>query len=239
MINKKYSLRFGKPFENELKEIDQKNCELYLSRDVEGHNNFSPIIAENIKILTKRLDQIAPSKITFNDISFRTILDDINTTTIAGLISKLRKIARVEFEYCALSIRFCRMFFESPFKIINVKFKGCQIIPEYKAIIMDCLKTNYKIQNVDIDDFPSSFDRNCIAVDGEIKSYLYRNRAQYLCRQAAIALIQIRKGRNKFFDLVDKSLVIYLAKMVYNNKNNAEWLNTVFEKELKSLTLIK
>ena len=224
---------FGPAFESKLKAIEDKNCELYVVENKHDPLITPLIIAENIKILTKYLNNIAPLKITFNDISFRTILDDINNSTIAGFISNLRKIPNIEFEYCALSIRFFRMLFELPAEMIHVKFRGCQVIPEYKRIIVEHLVTNYKLRTLEFDDITEY--RDSITLDGEIKRCLYRNRAQHVCRRAVIAIIQIRKKRNKFWDLVDKSIVINLAKSIYKTKDSMDWIKIVFQAELESL----
>lgn len=87
-----YFLVFDAEFESNLKSIKSKNNELHVSR--RGYDPFN--FKDNFIILTRYLDDIAPSKITFSTIGFSSIEDNIYHTAVTELISKLVKIPNVQ-----------------------------------------------------------------------------------------------------------------------------------------------
>lgn len=106
-------------------------------------------------------------------------------------------------------------------RMTDVKFKGCRIILDCKIAIMKELKGNYTIRNLDINDANDQSNVNTIRTDSSINKYLCRNKVRYLCRLASLELILIRKHRNNhLLNCLDKSVVLYLAKMIYNTRTD-------------------
>jgi len=199
----------------------------------------TPRVIHDFTILNKYLDDIAPSAIVFDSIGF-----DCNPgkryVHIVELISKIAKIPSVKFKQCYILLGFYQYLFVENMKTVAITFENCQILPVYKNAIMNGLRWNYTIRDLTILESDSMFDsskgklNNNIAVDGTIKQYMFRNRSRYLCRMATITLIGIRNRRNSIFDIIDKSLMIYFAKILYSTKPNVEWLRVIFTDELKN-----
>ena len=234
-----YLIAFNsKGAEAKLKEIKTKGCKLYISRSIHD----KPETIYDFTILNKYLDEISPIKITFSSIGFNCNLGS-RFDNVRKLTAKIVNIATVSFKYCSITLPFYQHFFVdlnllgSRSKITKVKFRGCRVTPECKTAIMSGLGCNYSIRSLVIHDIDSSsvFDPDYVAIDGGIKSYLYRNRARHLCRMAALTLILIRRHRKSLFSCFDKSLVVHLAKMVYDTRTGAEWLGVIFDDELKNM----
>lgn len=228
-----YTIVFGSSFESTLEGIKIKGCELYVSG--REYNLFT--LTNNLIILNRYLDEMRPFKITFHDVQFgfnsaQNLLSSCGTET--ELISKIRKIPTIRFEFCNIPVEFYKNLFDIASKIINITFKGCQIALETKSVIMKRLASNYTVRELVIDGSARSSDLSAVPVDGTIKSYLYRNRAIHLCRMAALTIVLMRKYTYSIFTPFDKSLVVYMAKTIYNTRSDPEWLKIVLTDEIKN-----
>jgi hypothetical protein len=221
-----YSIYFGKCFKATLEGIKTKNCELSI------FNSSDRAEPDDFNTLNKYLDNLSLSKIVFNAIKFYSMnsRDDLKIYELMSgfLLSKIIKIPIVRFENCDIPMYFSKTLFSKESKIIDISFKGCHL-NRSKPHIIYFTKSNYTIRNLIIEDVSKLND---IALDGEIKSHLYRNRAQYMSRMAAISLIVMGKHKNNLLSRLDRFLLIYLAKMIYPSKGTGEWLKVVWEEEL-------
>lgn len=223
----RYSVGLGfLNLESELKKIPNgcAGCELYLSATSRNH---LPTL-RSFMILSKCLENMTPIKIIFDSIEISVIRFVKGFDNTTALITKIVKVPIIEFRNCSITREFYVDFFvKENHRTIEVIFKDCRLTPNCKFTVMAGLAYNYFIRNLVIVDKDSSDSKFTTEVDGGIKRYLFRNRARHLCRMAALTLILIRRHKHTFLDLIDEQLVIYLARMIYSTKMDAEWLNMV------------
>lgn len=239
-IDGSYSLSLdAKDIDVYLKEMTKnKGCELTITNS----SYDIPRVTHDFALLNKYLHDISPSTIIFNSI----ILDcnmGKRYVNVTDLIMEIAKIPTIKFKCCHILSGFYQYFVTSKLKTIKITFDDCHILPVYKNVIMDGLRWNYTIRDLIISESKPIFDRstgklnNDVAVDGTIKSYLYRNRSIHLCHMAALTIILIRKYRtDHLLSCLDKSLVLYMSKIIYNTRTHAEWLKFVIANEVKNIS---
>lgn len=237
---KSYFLTFGfiNEFESRLKKIHgekSKGCELYLSKYIFD----KPEATYNFSVLNRYIDDIAPSKITFDSIEIQYTAGKRNKAgdDVVILMEKIIKIPVVEFKCCKMGTEFYAYLFGQPlFKTTEITFKACKVTFGRKSAIISNLENNYTIRSLNIDNSGISdgkcyigdgFDSRLIEVDEKIKGYLYRNRAYHLCYMVALELILIRKYRHSVLDSLDISTIVHISKLIYTTKTSIEWRNSI------------
>lgn len=190
-------------------------------------------------LLIKYLSSMKLTKITFD-------LVQISSSTFAGhsintkpLIREIANIPIVEFVGCEISSQFYQLFFIlAQHKTVELIFRDCRVTSELKAVIINNLQHNHSIRslvicntsNINIEDY-----KRITYEESKIDDILFRNRANYLCKIVAFTLILIRRRYNKYFNLVDKSIVIFIAKLVRNTKRDPKWLKVITDSVLNGV----
>jgi hypothetical protein len=190
-------------------------------------------------LLNKYLDSMNLTKVMFNGttiINDSKYLNDSRYPVYLDTKTLMRKIANipiVEFVGCRrIPPEFYKRFLNIPqHKTVELIFKYCDARQDSKVIISN-LKNNYSIRSLIIYETKNRLTPEDTNDEIKINEILFRNRARYLCKKSSLALILIKRYNNKYFNLVDKPLVIFIAKLVLSTKTDPKWLEVISDSVL-------
>ena len=207
-------------------------------------DNFDYITNPEFDILIDFLSNFPPKEISFVDVVFVSELRRYVERKVSARVSRnfetllkaCLKSSSLEFIRCTdLDANGDSDFMQiicTPSNVTNLRFVRCNIELVQKQKMDEFLKDNYKIMDVEIVNdgkvemySNSSSAFGCIvAVHGQIKSHLLRNRSYEACCLSALQLILIHKHHQSILNIVDKNIILIIAKMVYKDRCSYEWI---------------
>lgn len=202
---------------------------------LDRYDGFLDMTKEETDTLVDFLLKFTPKKIVFADIVFVFIgTDDKNPRNDKKILEASLRSPSIEFIKCC---GFSNLDGDELFKIVftqanvvDLRFTKCGIAIDQIDMMSGFLRSNNKLVNIKFSEKVKTYlpvletQSKNIVVHGTLKHYLIRNRSYEACCLAALQLILIHRHRQSILNIIDKNIIVMIAKLVYETRTSYDWV---------------